>query len=342
MNKQIHAITAFRFVAAAYVFLFHLNMRFPIGKDDLLTSIIKNGAVGMVFFFVLSGFILAYSHNSGNFGAYYKKRIARIYPPYIFMGIISAPFLIDIPLEKTPTILLLFATTTQAWFYNAFNFWNFGGSWSVSVEMFFYIIFPIIFKSIRSRNNYYFLIISYVFASAIYPIAMSLGDNYKIPFYYSNPIYRLPEFIFGVSVGYLFSNGLKLGKTWFAAGIVFLSYGLTLDNQSFMQRNYIILPSLALLFLSSHALIEGKNIISKTFIYLGEISYSFYLMQLPILMAIDKKLIPLSDDMIINWIMLFIVNIAMASISYHLVERNKKIRKSILGDQYDKKRQSIN
>ncbi|VTP12712.1 O-acetyltransferase OatA [Phytobacter ursingii] len=331
MKNQLHAITIFRFFAAAYVFIFHINMRSPLTEGSLLLPFIKNGAVGMVFFFVLSGFILAYSHESGDFRGYYRKRIARIYPPYLFMGIISLPFLAYVEHEKIFGMLALFLTTTQAWFFNVFGLWNFGGTWSVSVEMFFYCLFPLILSNINGNNCMKIMVASYVIGSVIYPVAMYLGDNYTVSIYYTTPIYRLPEFVFGVSLGYMFSNGFRLDRKWFFAGLLLLAYGLSLSNQSFLQRNYIILPALAIIFLSSDNLIKGESIFSKVFIYLGEISYSFYLMQIPLLLAIDRKLIPLFNSTIANHVFFFAINLALAAISYHAVERNNKIRSIIIG-----------
>ena len=58
MRKHIPALTSLRFLAALWVFLFHLHIwhgDFGISPVD---KFLHSGAVGLAFFFVLSGFIL--------------------------------------------------------------------------------------------------------------------------------------------------------------------------------------------------------------------------------------------------------------------------------------------
>ena len=61
--SEVRPLTSLRFVAAFYVFVFHIHIRWPVGMgiaDNLLSA----GAIGMSLFFMLSGFILAHRHRS--------------------------------------------------------------------------------------------------------------------------------------------------------------------------------------------------------------------------------------------------------------------------------------
>ncbi|HFT5251501.1 TPA: acyltransferase family protein, partial [Escherichia coli] len=142
IRNDLHGLTIFRFVTAFYVFLFHCNLRYKADISDWLQSVINNGAIGMSFFFVLSGFVMAWASRNGIKENYYRSRIARIFPAYLAMGLITAPFLFEYNITQITTYVLLFLTTAQSWFPDSFSQWNFGGSWSVSTEMFFYLVFP--------------------------------------------------------------------------------------------------------------------------------------------------------------------------------------------------------
>ena len=92
--QKLSGLTGLRFLAAFYVFIFHIQMR--VGTPFLpkiLTNLVSQGALGVNVFFVLSGFILSYSQIKGlaivqfpdrsQFINFMIKRIARIYPAYV-------------------------------------------------------------------------------------------------------------------------------------------------------------------------------------------------------------------------------------------------------------------
>ena len=77
------------------------------------------------------------------------------------------------------------------------------GTWSLSVEAFFYFIFPIIILLFRSKpKNLLIISIFYTLVININVISEShsLFDNDKIKtIHYSNPLMRLNEFLLGIS-----------------------------------------------------------------------------------------------------------------------------------------------
>ena len=80
--QVLHALTGLRFLAAFAVFAHHVSGRFGIEKERMWL-----GALGVSFFFVLSGFILTYVYHDKlkreNLAKFYFTRWARIWPLHI-------------------------------------------------------------------------------------------------------------------------------------------------------------------------------------------------------------------------------------------------------------------
>ncbi|MFU0866386.1 acyltransferase family protein [Kluyvera ascorbata] len=325
-SKTLNGVTIFRFIAAFYVFIFHLNMRFHVDAPPWLLKVINNGAIGMTFFFVLSGFVMAWSSKNGIRNNYFKSRILRIYPAYFFMGIISLPILLDLNYQKITSALILFISGTQSLIPASFNIWNFSGSWSVSTEMFFYVTFPLLYPLIKKHPIHY-LVVAYLISSFMIPIAYFIDGSPSFPYYYVSPLHRLPEFVVGVSVGVLFSEGRINIKSTTAkaiisvASIMLLTLISTRHNIGYMNSNFSTVMATALLLVVMASLSIKNEGVYIPFIYLGKISYSFYLMQIPIFLYIDKyKYLFEGYNSLYMWILIGVVNLLISSFVYHFVE----------------------
>lgn len=332
-KKELHGVTILRFVAAFYIFIFHIKMRIPFDFGPTLNQSLTNGSIGMTIFFVLSGFILSYNYYGAEQKDYFKKRIARIYPAYIACGILTLPFLYMTYKDaaSTITIVTLFLFALQAWSYQSFFIWNFSGTWSISVEMFFYALFPLLCKTINKDNLLKIMALSYLATALIVPVSLVLSESFTFAVYYATPIYRLPEFIFGMCSGILFKQGKKLNVHVALIALLLLCFASTLKNINSMQINYLTVPAIAIILIYLAGKPISKTIFSSPFIYLGNISYSFYLMQLPILYYLDTyKDSFLRSGGLISWLYLFILNVLMASICYKFIESNSKIRGFVL------------
>jgi peptidoglycan/LPS O-acetylase OafA/YrhL len=149
-------LTSLRFFAAAMIVIGHGagEFGFPIGTDALFAL-----NTGVSFFFVLSGFILYYNYpvlpDRAAVGRFYLARFARIWPLHFFAFLLV---LIVYPSAAwtQPGIVrwlaaLLNVSLLQAWFpliggyTGAFN----APAWTLSVEVFFYLLFPWLLPRIR-------------------------------------------------------------------------------------------------------------------------------------------------------------------------------------------------
>ena len=162
---KLDALTGLRYIAALTVLLTHMAGNFPEGAIKKYTHSIAG--IGMSLFFVLSGFLMVYNYSSSFQTAYRKTlwryvvaRFARIYPIYIialffWLSVVST-FFNDLKQNPSDTqkSLLYIGTMTQSWVHIpvfvgtpgartvAFGFM--GVAWSVSTEVFFYLVFPFV------------------------------------------------------------------------------------------------------------------------------------------------------------------------------------------------------
>lgn len=339
IRDEIPTLTSFRFVTAFIVFLFHCKLHFGFHFGvKLIDKFIKNGAVFMTGFFVLSGYILSYVYAKKSFQTsreifgFYLKRVARLYPVYIAATLVyfifvrpEMPYVVGDWIRIVINDLFLL----QAFFPGMFQLGINGGTWSISVEAFFYFLFPFILLLFAKRP--YTLLVVSLFLTVIISVNIigeksSLRESIKN--YYSNPLLRINEFMTGVAFYWLGARGsLNQLPKWFrSASFVFiLIFALTVLNQSndghsYMGLNCFIVPLSGLLIFNFHNIGFGPMKNSRVIHYLGRISYSFYMWQF---VAIEVGKYLKANYALHVWeimIMVLFLNIFVSSLSYHLIE----------------------
>lgn len=160
----------------------------------------------MGFFFVLSGFILAYAYPSLDAGGtrrFLQARFARIYPLHLATFLLVF-LLLPNPLRTQggpPTLAtaLVNLTLVQAWIPDGRYYFSYNGpSWSISTEATFYLLFPLLIASWRRTWPV-------KLAFAVVPlIAIVAYVNYRNDFAltilaYVHPLARLFEFTLGMA-----------------------------------------------------------------------------------------------------------------------------------------------
>ena len=146
---MINSLTSFRFITAFIVFLFHCNMHlhWRVGIK-FIDKFYEHGASFMTGFFVLSGFIMTHVYQNTDFTKrinifnYYIKRFAKIYPAYIIATILYFCIFHNWSGSEFVRIIVNDIFLTQAFFASMFNLGMNGGTWSLTVEMFLYFLFP--------------------------------------------------------------------------------------------------------------------------------------------------------------------------------------------------------
>jgi peptidoglycan/LPS O-acetylase OafA/YrhL len=159
-TRQLHALTSLRYFAAMMVVLFHYKGPLFIDNGWQTPRLIEIGYVGVTFFFVLSGFILAYTYAQTDFSQranrvrYFQARVARIYPVYVVSLVISLPFFVAEFVRHGRPELEVYELLSPVLAPLALHAWLPGAacalncpSWSISNEFFFYAILPIVLGS---------------------------------------------------------------------------------------------------------------------------------------------------------------------------------------------------
>ena len=163
MSVFIRQLTGIRFVAAFWVFAYHLQGPFNVLgllSIPVLGDVMRVGRLGVDLFFALSGFILTHTYltrmgpklRGGDTVRFWWLRLARIYPVHLVMLIVAglavfaqARVLGEVidrdwwnPIDFVKNLLLI-----QEWGPNPERGWNFV-AWSLSMEWLAYLAFPLL------------------------------------------------------------------------------------------------------------------------------------------------------------------------------------------------------
>jgi peptidoglycan/LPS O-acetylase OafA/YrhL len=377
-TNHIKSLTGLRFLSALWVFLFHIHIRYPLTDSSFLSAFLNYGHLGMILFFVLSGYILThrYSEKAFELKSYYINRFARVFPIYILAGIVTLPWFIhagvgnNIPIEIQNLDLkeidnnalaiayqffkyagLIFANVLaiQAWFPSMFDYWNVNASWSISVEAFFYLLFPFLLEKIikLDKRRLIYLITSVYLISAIIGILIVFFGLSDIRTFYILPIFRLPEFCLGIGlyllISYLNSNEKnKLRLFSYLTAAVFCLYIFLIKNipNILVIHNWIAIPFIvAIIFIFSQQNLWLAKIFSNAIlVFFGKISYCFYSFQALVLFTIGSnhneiiKFFPVLENNLILALTSFIALTLISSFAFLLIEEpaRKYLKKNLI------------
>lgn len=339
-QEKLRGLTTLRFLAAFWVFIFHFNLRAPLGFSQFVRNIVANGAIAMPVFFMLSGLVLGYRYRDAykGFGPYYLARIARIVPAYFLCILLTGPLLVAYGDWGEPIFwagalfaLAISVVLMQAWYPNLFGFWHFGGTWSISVEMFLYACFPVV-RVVSHYGSKVLIALAVACAAVSASLVPSLGlpMSSSLPFavFYAVPAYHLPEFVIGVVLSVLLLRHGVRPAFAIALPLLFMFIGLAGGfNPRYMALNVVVLPLVAFTLYGFASLDSAREsriarlLVNRPFDYLGDISYSFFLMHLPVVRYLDyNRALVESTERTALFAAAFAVTTVLALASYHIVE----------------------
>jgi len=295
-RRDLPALTGVRIFAAFYVVLFHssawLQSRFNLPVP--LKVFLGNGYLAVAFFFVLSGFILAYTYEGQiNVAAqricFWQARFARIYPVYALSLALAYYFQRQLAVPAKAAVLAM----VQAWnplrpeFTGAWNY----PAWSLSIEAFFYLVFPFALPCISRLSRVWLscLLLLLLLASAfLHTPIQGLGLWHPLrdlPFL-PLPVVRLPEFLAGMIMAVLLLRSPRQSEGLSGTIRVVLAVSaaiLLLSLPIGPGVSFVILPFALLIYeLAAGTGWLVRLLSSKAMLLLGGASYSVYLLQYPV------------------------------------------------------------
>ncbi len=342
---DLRALTTLRFFAALWVVLYTAWPHLDVGFVPVAVS---KGYLGVETFFVLSGFILShvYLEAAGEkrfrYGGFLWARLARVYPLHLVtlfgmigLGVVAtaAGMSIDGSLTNWRD-LPAHLTLTHAWGLASSSAFN-HPSWSISAEWAAYLSFPAFaFVAWRLRDRAVLAtVLAAVFALGLYAAFEPLaGYSLTEATFRWGALRIVPCFALGCAL-YLVH---RRGGVPFAGPIALVSGLAVLVSASLGLWDALTVLAAGGLILGLGSLDNARAGVlgSKLGVYLGEISYSIYMVCAPVLLLTTNVAARLTgaDDKrfhIIVWLALVAAIPVAAMVTYHLVER--PARKALRG-----------
>ncbi len=337
---KIDALTATRGFAALMVVIFHFGTQvYPI---SIFENFFTAGNIAVSYFFVLSGFVMYYTYAEKEiaYKEYLKRRIARIYPIYVFALLLTIlpslynHFTKGVTMEHGFMVKLLLHLSFLQSYIPGYVLTLNGPGWSLSVEMLFYLLFPIVvaYSVTRKAGFIRFVILFWVLSQAVHLALLKTVHNspfskwHDLIFY--NPILHLNQFLVGMAGAMVFVKGnFKTGRLqslfWFVVIVLLINY----FPRSISIHNGLLAPTF-LLFILSLAARQPKWLCSKPLVFLGEVSYGIYILQIPVYYYVS---VVNAHKLDLNGIAFFSIYvftlIVVSSLSYYLIEQ--PLRKAI-------------
>lgn len=341
---DLRALTTLRFFAALWVVLFaawpHLDVAFT-------PNFVAKGYLGVETFFILSGFILShvYLEAAGtkrfSYGGFLWARLARVYPLHLAtlfgmialgLGATAAGIAVSDSLLDWRS-LFAHLTLTQAWGLApsaAFNH----PSWSISAEWFAYLSFPAFaFVAWRLRERPVLAtVLATGLALAIYAIFQPLaGFSLTQATFLWGALRIVPCFMLGCAL-YLIHRRWTLPYAGWIAGTC--AAGMVIAASLNAWDPIIVLFAGGLILaLGSVQNARGGLMASAAGVYLGEISYSIYMVNAPVLLVgvnLAARATGAEDRLhVIVWLGVVALIPVVAAGTYHLIER--PARKALRG-----------
>ena len=285
---RIYSLDYLRGLAAVGIMVYHY-LSWTLGKYQADTIMGRIGIYGVSIFYVLSGLTLFHVYHNKmsptkiDVLSFFKKRIFRIYPLLWLVTIVS--ILLS---AKTPDFRDLFLNLTGLFGFIKWDTYFAGGVWSIGNELVFYVLFPFFILFSKSYKFLMILLSLLLLSSFLYFAFIKLDPKNTLDFQkrdYQNPLNQAFLFLGGYLIG-IFTHKTKIGNViclliLFFSFILFVFYpasGNTIILVTGTNRLVFTLFSFLICFGFYKLSIKPSGIIHKLLKFLGEISYSIYLL----------------------------------------------------------------
>ncbi|HMO30521.1 acyltransferase [Enterovirga sp.] len=288
-------IQVLRAVAALMVVLHHAELSVLLGFGFASPPMLLGGSAGVDIFFVISGFIMLVSSRRlfaapGGSATFLKRRLIRIVPLYwavtsIYVAaFLFAPAALGRPVSGG-TVLASYLFWPRLGLDGTFHPILVVG-WTLNYEMFFYALFTM---AVALPQRSAVLLVTGALAATV-GLATALGASLPPLAFWGEPL--VLEFAAGIALGIAYERGAFVPRP--AAGLV-VTIALALFAWRMGDPILEGWPRLAgyglpaLLLVGAVALArpaQGAGRLPASLVFLGDASYSLYLVHLPALTAL--------------------------------------------------------
>jgi len=309
-----HPLNFIRFILAVGVILFHYGLAYYPFNQPILKTLILNSSFRVSFFFFISGFVMCmvYARQMPALTAkyFYSRRFTRIFPLYWFAFIWTLLVVVFIK-DASPKGLniILHALGLQSLNPGHVLDLNYP-TWSISVELMFYLLFPFLLKWIIGLPTGKLLWVTFLiwlFQSLQHILFVEYvynGTKITEEFISTFPLWHLSTFFVGMATARLISMQKK--------ETVFVKYATLFLLVSFLSFAYVIfIPNPVLKYVHNgllsplfmlliFSLYHDRSVIhtflSNKFVSdLGNLSYGLFIFQYPVWVVFTKLC---SDDFV--------------------------------------------
>jgi peptidoglycan/LPS O-acetylase OafA/YrhL len=340
-NREIAFIHLLRGIAPLFVIMAHLggwwlmvNHQSSDAFDLWLDTVVKpfhlyqhGGHLGVVLFFLVSGFIISHAASNETRLEFFIKRAFRLLPTLaVGVALTAAATWIAASAGLNP-ILGDYAVTDTDYLRSAFllDLLQDGGSrglsvtWSLLVEVMFYTIVAIVIPMLRSRPlRSTWLMTAIVFAlmvpHAVVPKAAAM-------MYFT--VY-LPILIVGRCFYLGYSKQATREQIWLLVAVNFVGFCLLYSSRFpylFQAGTEPFATYLLAILIFCAAMMSGLPRVPEPFKFLGNVSYALYLVHIPIGMLILNAMVAMPVPFSLKFSIAAGASIAVAAAVTRLVDR---------------------
>jgi peptidoglycan/LPS O-acetylase OafA/YrhL len=321
---RFHQLDGLRAVAATLVIIHHsfgarvgeelrtaAALRLDVGQwwlghtlnyfGDLIYSL---GASGVELFFVLSGIVLLRPYLRGmrtfNAASYFRRRAQRLWPPYL-ISLVAAGVLMWV-MEQFPN-----------WYYDSlpqserqFTFWGFFSQigilnlgwdmynvawWSLTVELIFYLVAPLMVPVFASRamTRLMFIVVmvlSFIGAATLmFTVGEPLRRDRSVLQAIENFGVYLPCFLFGLAIA-KYDVPRRIGQALLAAGILYILVATQFEGMNVHAGFGLLYAGLVILAFELGSA-WTRFLSSPLMVWLGERSYSLFLIHFTVFAGVN-------------------------------------------------------
>lgn len=308
INQKLDQLTTTRFFAALSVVLYHGGRELGILS---LFPMLTSGPSAVNYFFVLSGFVITLAYyrpeDRFDFRNYFMARFSRIYPVYILSFVLTCIYYLDLMSRIKAGKIWANIFLYQAWFPRYASSFNVV-AWSLSVEVFFYLLFPLIVILVKRLSvnqvvwiSLGFWAISQVVHSILFSTLIPEQSN-LLNFF---PLFHLNSFLLGMAGGVWYRANLarwtinqSINRTILVASVGFVLLAISLREyvpsftRGFSMDAGLLAPVFLIIVLA--LALDTTNLSQRLkhpwLVVLGDSSYALFILHIPFLWLFTRFL----------------------------------------------------